>query len=306
MRVTVVHNPEAGTGAPARAELLAALRSAGHDPHYIATRAGDELVVQEPGAAVLVAGGDGTLRQTAFALRGRDVPIVLLPTGTANNMAGTLGLDRDLDACVRRVSAGRRLAIDIGTSRGAWGDRAFIEGAGFGVVPELIDIIERYAHGTTTRDLAAELRRDLDVLERVVALTPAFDCTVDVDGRSRDLRVLALEVMNIGRIGPALPVAPSADPADGLLDIVWVEEAARSRLLSAVRGWQDRSMGGPFAEEGDTPFHRLRAPSVRVRCANALAHVDDRVWPSRSQRRARQHALDVSFGVEAGTLPLLV
>lgn len=302
MRITVIHNPEAGDCRPTQTELLAALRAAGHRPQYQTTHAGEQVVVQEPGDVALVVGGDGTLRRVALALHGRDIPIVLLPAGTANNMAATLGLDGNLDACVRRLSAGRQIGIDVGTSHGQWGEHRFIEGCGFGVVPQLIDIIERYTTEVPHRDRAAELRRDLGVLERVVALSPAFDCELDSDGAARTARLLALEVMNIRNIGPALPVAPFADPADGLLDIVWIEEAQRGDLVAAVRAWRDR----PDAHEWTALFSHVRAAHARVRCMRTLAHVDDRVWPEPGRRHDGEEPLDISFGVDAGTLPLLI
>lgn len=302
MHITVVHNPEAGAGRPTRAELLAALRAADYECRYQTTH-GDRLVVQDPGDAVLVVGGDGTLRQTVLALRGRDVPIVLLPAGTANNTACTLGIDVGLDSAIRRLTAGRPRAIDVGTSHGTWGDRPFIEGSGFGVVPELIDIVEGYAQDFG-HDVADVLRRDLALLESIVALTPPFDCVIDADGKTHTARLLALEVMNIRFIGPRLPVAPDADPTDGMLDVAWVEEGERDLLRASIRDWRDGDDQGE--QRRTTPFNRLRAAEVHVRCASPLAHVDDWLWPPPPLRRGRHQPLELQFGVSAGTQCLLI
>ena len=47
------------------------------------------------GDAVIVAGGDGTVGKVAKRLAGTDVPLVVLPTGTANNIARSLGIGVD-------------------------------------------------------------------------------------------------------------------------------------------------------------------------------------------------------------------
>ena len=66
MRVTLVHNPEAGTGDHVGGEILARLREAGHEPIYVSTEAADlTRGLDSSPDLVLAAGGDGTVGAVA-------------------------------------------------------------------------------------------------------------------------------------------------------------------------------------------------------------------------------------------------
>jgi diacylglycerol kinase (ATP) len=297
MRVTLIHNPEAGCGGATRDEIIAALHGAGHDVVYRSTLdEGLEQAVQEADDAILVAGGDGTLRRVALAAAPH-VPVSVLGLGTANNMATTLGIDGDLDASVRRLRHGRRQRLDLGSCDGAWGRRTFLEGVGFGLVPELIRVIEKFAADMHPADVVAELGHARSVLARLVALLPAFDCALTINGETRTRRLIMLEVLNAQRVGPSLPLASTADPTDGRLDIVWVEESQRDRLGRAATAWA-------AGQEADFSCGMATAAHVSMCCDASIAHVDDLLW--RPHRRRPAGCYDVSVTCRPGALTLLL
>ena len=83
---------------------------------------------------VVVAGGDGTVGKVARRLIGTDVPIAILPLGTANNSSKTLGIaDLPVTRLISSWNSARRVKFDAGVAVGPWGDRHFIEGIGAGV-----------------------------------------------------------------------------------------------------------------------------------------------------------------------------
>ena len=63
---------------------------------------------------VIVGGGDGSLSSTVDDVVDKDVVFALLPLGTANSFARTLGIPLDLDGAVRTIATGRRRRIDLG------------------------------------------------------------------------------------------------------------------------------------------------------------------------------------------------
>lgn len=67
---------------------------------------------------VIVGGGDGSLSSTVDDLVGRDCVFALLPLGTANSFARTLGIPLDLEGAVRTIATGRRRRIDLGVLDG--------------------------------------------------------------------------------------------------------------------------------------------------------------------------------------------
>ena len=63
---------------------------------------------------VIVGGGDGSMSGTVDELVGRDCVFGVLPLGTANSFARTLGLPLDLDGAVQAIATGRRRRVDLG------------------------------------------------------------------------------------------------------------------------------------------------------------------------------------------------
>src|ERR671910_2903536 len=63
---------------------------------------------------VIVGGGDGSLSSAVDHFMGTDTILGLLPLGTANSFARTMGIPLDLDGAIEVIASGRRQAIDLG------------------------------------------------------------------------------------------------------------------------------------------------------------------------------------------------
>jgi diacylglycerol kinase family enzyme len=95
-----------------------------------------------------------------------------------------------------------------------------------------------------------------------------------VDGDDLSGELLAVEAMNIGQMGPNLPLSPQAEPGDGLLDVVLVREEDRSNLvayLSARLRELDPALPGLRRTRGE---QIVLGPPADLRL-----HADDRPWP---------------------------
>src|SRR5262249_9206925 len=84
--------------------------------------------------AVVVAGGDGTLRTVAGVAAGSNVPVGILPLGTLNHFARDVGVPLDLDQAVAVVVAGRTRRVDLGEVNG----RVFINNSSIGIYPYMV------------------------------------------------------------------------------------------------------------------------------------------------------------------------
>lgn len=94
----------------------------------------DETVrgaVADGAPMVIVGGGDGSMSGTVDELVGKDVVFGVLPLGTANSFARTLGLPLDLDGAVRTIASGRRRRVDLGMVD----DDYFVNAASLGLSP---------------------------------------------------------------------------------------------------------------------------------------------------------------------------
>ena len=92
---------------------------------------------------IVIAGGDGTVGRVIRRVADRGIPIALLPSGTANNIARSLEqVERPFEELVRGWEKARRVKLDVGVAKGPWGERNFIEGVGFGLFAGLLASIE--------------------------------------------------------------------------------------------------------------------------------------------------------------------
>ena len=135
MRITLIHNPSAGSRNADGDKLLKLLEEEGHE---VRVQSADDdrwdKALSWPADWVAVAGGDGTVARVAKAMVGRGIPLAPLPAGTANNIGRSLGLvDRPWEELIRGWPGARRVKLDLGTATGPWGKRYFVEGVGAGL-----------------------------------------------------------------------------------------------------------------------------------------------------------------------------
>jgi diacylglycerol kinase (ATP) len=273
VRATLVHNPTAGQREGAAA-LVASLERAGYEVTYC-SKESDQLqtALAEPGEAVIVAGGDGTVAKVAAAIAGRGIPLGILPVGTANNIARTLGLVGGWSHIIAGLPTAARKRLDVGVARGPWGERRFVEAAGVGLFARAVAVL-------SDRDgqPLAELVKDepnfesaLRLLRHLVEDYSPRQWRVTLDGRDLSGRYMMVEAMIIRFIGPHLHLAPDADPGDGLFDVVLVSHDQCTALLEYLGHRLEREATLPALT-----IHRGRR--LELIWAEPEIHFDDDVW----------------------------
>jgi diacylglycerol kinase (ATP) len=232
--VTLIHNPNAGDEQHGAEALQSLLADAGHDVAYRSIKEpGWEDALQDPGDLVVVAGGDGTVRKVFKKLAGSDITATLLPVGSANNVARTLGLDAvEIARLVESWSDASVVPFHLGEASAHWGESRFVESSGGGAFADVLaraeDVDADDADGEEKVDLGLQLLRD------VIAEAPSLLWTLEVDGVDLSGEFLAVEAMNVRETGPNVPLAPDADPTDGRLDVVRVRPEDRAALVAYV------------------------------------------------------------------------
>jgi len=276
MRVTLVHNPDAGSGDHLGSELLARLRDAGHEPAYASTEAASlTRALRDAPDVVLAAGGDGTVGAVArlMAATTPDIPMAILPVGTANNLARALGVHGTVAEIIAGLESGATRRLDIATVRAPWGTARFVESAGVGAFGAMLRDAEREDAG---QQPAAATPNDRGArLQRALARARPRHRQIDADGEDLSGMYLLVLALNIAYVGPGLALAPDADAGDGQLDLLLVGEADRDALgsyLAAISA----------GEESTLTIPTRRVTRVRMEWSAASGHVDDHLWPERS------------------------
>ena len=225
MEATLIYNPRAGGARRLPLErALALLDAAGFAPTHLPTGNEDDLdgAIARARGPVVVIGGDGTVRAVAKRLLGRGVPLAVVPLGTANNIARTLGLPARPRAVIEGLARPRAQPFDVGRVSSPWGERVFLEAVGLGLFAE---VLEGYAP-----ERGKSVGRALETLREVLRDYAPKRYRLKLDNQEISGSYLAVEALNTRATGPRLQFAPEADPSDGLLDVVCVLVPERVRV----------------------------------------------------------------------------
>ena len=272
MRITLVHNPGAGRAANSGRDLEKLLKRAGHEVRYQSAKEdGWKKALKKPAELIVVAGGDGTVGRVTRRMAGRGIPMALLPSGTANNIARTLGqLERPFEDLVRGWENARRVRLDVGLARGPWGERNFVEGVGMGLFASLLARSERAQPKKRKRPVEDALSR----LKRLAETCVPLEVQAKLDGKDISGRYLLLEALNLRYVGPNLHLAPDSQPGDGYFEVVCVTEAERARLVEYLDQWQDN-------RERLAVLPSRRGRRLQVEWTGFELHIDDKLRPKR-------------------------
>ena len=278
MHVALVHNVTAGDREFEPDDLAGLLRAEGHEVSEFGKRKRDvERAVASHPDVLAVAGGDGTVAKAVAAVGDFRLPLLVLPTGTANNIARTLGLVRPVPTIVRDLGSARSAFLDIGYASAPWGEKPFVESAGLGFIAAMLrgerSVRARIGQFVrmTGRPTERRVRSAARAIARLVERHRARYYEVHSGDEDLSGEYLAVEVMNIREIGPNLPLAPYAEPGDGLLDLVLVEPGSRAALADYVASL------GASAERPPAISRSVRSAEICWPLDDG--HLDDKPWP---------------------------
>ncbi|WP_194397841.1 diacylglycerol kinase [Microbacterium atlanticum] len=276
MKVALLVNPAARAGAHTGAAMTAAERLRAHGVQTTVVSGGSaaessallRTAVAAGVDAVAVVGGDGTVNLALQEVAGTGIPLGIVPSGTGNDFAATLGL-RELDAraAADAIAAGRTRTVDLArVTRGDGSSRYFGTVLASGFDSKVNDRANamRWPRGGSRYNIAILIEfLTLAGIPYEVDLELADGTAVHVAGDQ------VMATVGNGRIyGSGIPICPDADPADGLLDVVLVRPAGRMRLLRLL----PRVYRGTHTTVPEVSVHRVR--SVRLSSPGVTAYAD--------------------------------
>jgi diacylglycerol kinase (ATP) len=292
MKVLVYYNPGAGHDRLSPEDLGSIVQRAGHDLLWCEAKADLPKALAQQPDVIVIAGGDGSVARVAKELSSPTIPLLVLPEGTANNIASSLGAGGgDL---AETLSHGDKVRFDLGTISGPFGTLPFLEGVGWGAFAEAAALLNaREDQPQTVDGREDELKRDLSTFRERVINEEGSEYRLIVDGAPVAGRFLLVEVLNIPTVGPNLPFAPEANPSDGKLDLVLVDETEREELLLFAEG--------SLREGAELPALPIR------RCSDLRVQVSEpRRWHIDGRTKEQEGELDVRVSVRKHALEFLV
>lgn len=281
MRILLFHNPKAGREEHESERLVEELKRYGHDVCYRSVKTdGGEKPARGECDLVVAAGGDGTVGKVARHLIGTGVPLSVLPLGTANNLARTLGFTAPIKELVAHLDRGTAHSFDAGVARGPWGEKIFFEGAGAGLLADYLTAPKKLEDTKEDVSKTEEMKGHVNALAERLPRYQSRTWNITLDGDDVSDRYLLWEAMNIRSVGPVLTLAPGAETNDGEFDLVGVRETERVQLAQYL---QMRLKG----EEPEFPFLVRRFKKMQLWWDGIPVHFDDKIWPDGDEDRCK-------------------
>ena len=164
---------------------------------------------------MVVAGGDGTVNYVVNAMKGKglDIPVGVVPSGTANDFARALGMSCEPLEAARQIASGSIDRVDVGCVNGLW----FVNIFSFGIF-------------TTTSQRTPDKRKHrigklAYIIEGVKEFRSmhAVPLEIEADGERFDLRSLMVLIFN-GETAGGFHLARRSSIKDGLFDCILLEK----------------------------------------------------------------------------------
>ena len=290
MRAKLIFNPIAGTAGESPIQLMDVI-------HEMQTcKLVPEPFLVEPGCDLpgviqdaisrgirmfVVCGGDGTISAVARSLAGTPATLGLIPIGTQNNTALSLGIPADIPAAIAILRNGRRIKVDVGMVSCGNSNTPFLEVCSVGLVSSLFPSADDIQHG--------KLERVGDFLTTLVGSPPAEIHLLLDNKQEIHKRGHVVLVSNMPYIGLHYQVGTAASFQDGLLDVLFFADLSKLNLL----GYVLRGVGEGKPEDPRIQHYHVRRVDIDTQPAMPVMADGSAVGEGLVRIEVQRHALAV-------------
>ena len=268
MRAILIHSESAGARSLSSNALLEMLQEAGYQAELQSPQDGIAGLPSDNTTMIIAAGGDGTVTKVVTAAPA-GARVGVIPLGTANNIAHSLGIAGRPEEIIAGWSTATSKSIDIWRANGPWGERIFIEGCGLGAIARANHHMD--AHEITGHSPEHQISVARAALTESLRHGKPVTARLTLDDSTIEGQFLLVEILNFSAVGPRLPLAWSADPSDGLLEIGY----SLADRYNEFCAWLSDG-ASPLSE---APVTLLRSRSVTVEWEHARFRIGDDYWP---------------------------
>jgi len=211
---------------------------------------------------IAAVGGDGSVNDVIAGIRGTEATLAIIPKGSGNGLARSLGIPLEAEKAIRLINRGRKHSIDLGKA----GEQLFVSNVGVGF------------DSLVAKKFAKSKRRGMMMYSWIVTKYlwkyKEWTWEIEVDGKKMKERAFILTVANAQQFGYNFKIAPLADLQDGLFDIVILKKYPK--VLGALIAL--RAFRGSLLKSRYVAYTRGREVTIRHAHLNMM-QVDGDVHP---------------------------
>jgi diacylglycerol kinase family enzyme len=295
-RAKLIFNPSAGAARPSPIQIVDVI-------HVMqAWKLVPEAFLVEPGCDLsgavqealddgirmfVVCGGDGTISAVAGMLAGTHATLGIIPIGTQNNTALSLGIPADVPSAVAILRTGQRIKVDVGMATCEKVTTPFLEVCSVGLVSTLFPSVDDIQHGN--------LARVGDFLTTLAASPPAeIHLFLENKQKIQKLGHVVL-VSNMPYIGFHYQVGSAASFQDGLLDVLFFADLSKLELL----GYVFQGVGVGNLEDPRIQHFHVRRLEIETYPAMPVMVDGSPIGEGRVKIEVKRHALALMVGQPA-------
>jgi YegS/Rv2252/BmrU family lipid kinase len=276
MHVKLLANPNAGDGDASEAAdnlklVIGYLEKNGFRVDVAFTTPKEEAtpVARQAGKngykLIIAMGGDGTIEAVMRGMVGSKARLGIIPAGTENNIAKSLGIPSDLEKACALIASDYTLKLDVGQVKTRKGKKfVFFEMATIGLSATIYPDANKVASGKYSRIKATALTFFHQDTKPKVFLTFNDESNIDVE-------TMLVMVSNTPIFGKNFMVAPVASLQDGLLDISTYPDFSKVELIRYYAAIMDEGYSG------DKKAQHYQARKIKVKASPKLDVMADGV-----------------------------
>ncbi|MFA6471394.1 MAG: YegS/Rv2252/BmrU family lipid kinase [Candidatus Latescibacterota bacterium] len=224
--------------------------------------------------AVYAAGGDGTVNDVASGLIGNKLPMGIIPLGTGNGLARSLGIPFDMDGLVKMFDANKTLTIDTGKI----GSHIFVSTAGIGFDANI------------SLDFNKKKRSQRSVLSYFILAVKNYftkrteKVVFQINGKEFTRNIFALTISNAPQYGAGAVIAPQANPSNGKLIAVIIPKISIFKAPDAIK----RLFEGSVQKIKELEYFEFKSLRIQ-REQQGIYHVDGEVFSGEATLQVTVH-----------------
>jgi diacylglycerol kinase (ATP) len=202
---------------------------------------------------VIGLGGDGTLEAVLRGMVGRKTPMGMIPIGTQNNIAKSLGIPTDMEEACTLIASRNVRKLDLGRVKVKNGKKLyFFELTAVGLVAAIYPEANELQEG--------KLSKLKDVALTLIQQEPEPEVFLTLDDESKiQVNTMLVVVSNAPMFGANFLVAPDATVTDGLLDISVYPGFSKTELLAYFARIRDEGFSA------NEKVQRYRASKIEIK-----------------------------------------